>query len=197
VNVTAGRTVYRSAERPEASGWGVATLLREIIAMDVKTRGGEGKDLTIRTLYWPALIVAGVLLACVVALLAHSEKKAQAAFPGKNGRIAYSGFDGHDWEIYTINPRGGDKFQVTNNDKDDYSPDYSSNGKKIVYTSHDLHDDEIYTINVGGGGKSKITDNRRDDYAPDWSPDGKRIAFYRFDGRDMEIYTIKADGRGE
>jgi hypothetical protein len=26
MNVTAGRAVYRSAERPEASGWGVATL---------------------------------------------------------------------------------------------------------------------------------------------------------------------------
>jgi hypothetical protein len=25
VNVTAGRAVYKNAERPEASGWGVAT----------------------------------------------------------------------------------------------------------------------------------------------------------------------------
>ena len=41
-------------------------LLREIIAKELKTRGGEGKDLTIRTLYLPALIVAGVLLACAV-----------------------------------------------------------------------------------------------------------------------------------
>jgi hypothetical protein len=36
VNVIAGRTVYKSAEPPEASEWGVAALLREIIAMDVK-----------------------------------------------------------------------------------------------------------------------------------------------------------------
>ena len=43
VNVTAGRAVYKNAERPQASGWGVAPLLREIIAMDVKARGGRGE----------------------------------------------------------------------------------------------------------------------------------------------------------
>ncbi len=36
MNVTAGRAVYKNAERPEASGCGVATLLRETIAKDVK-----------------------------------------------------------------------------------------------------------------------------------------------------------------
>jgi len=43
VNVTARRAVYKNAERPQASGWGVATLLREILAKDVKARGGGGK----------------------------------------------------------------------------------------------------------------------------------------------------------
>jgi hypothetical protein len=36
VNVTTWRAVYKNAERQEASGRGVATLLREIIAKDVK-----------------------------------------------------------------------------------------------------------------------------------------------------------------
>lgn len=60
MNVAPGRAVYMNAERPEASGWGVATLLSEIIAKDGNPRGGEGKDLTIRTLYLPALVVAWV-----------------------------------------------------------------------------------------------------------------------------------------
>jgi hypothetical protein len=34
----------RNAERPEASGWGLATLLREIIAMDVKPEAERGKN---------------------------------------------------------------------------------------------------------------------------------------------------------
>src|SRR5215207_9694471 len=45
VNVTAGRAVYKNADRLEASGWGVATLIREIIAMDVKSPRREGERL--------------------------------------------------------------------------------------------------------------------------------------------------------
>ncbi|HEY6713683.1 MAG TPA: hypothetical protein VI055_15585, partial [Rubrobacter sp.] len=104
-----------------------------------------------RTLYLPALLgtlVAAVLMACAVALLTVSEK-AEATFPGKVGRIAYSGYDGNDYEIYTINSRGEDKFQVTNNNRDDYSPSYSPRGKRIAYVKFDGNDTEIYTINVG------------------------------------------------
>src|SRR5215212_7515802 len=103
VNVTAGRAVYKNAERPQASGWGVATLLRVILAMDVKAGGGKGRHLTRRMFYIPALIVAAVLLACVATLLALSEK-AEATFPGKNGRIAYTVSNGNDLKIYTRNP---------------------------------------------------------------------------------------------
>jgi hypothetical protein len=56
--------------------------------MDVKARGGKGRDLTRRMLYLPALIVAAGLMACAVVVLVVSEK-AEATFPGKNGRIAY------------------------------------------------------------------------------------------------------------
>ena len=64
-------------------------MLREIIAKDVKARGGRGRDLTRRMIYLPALIVAGVLVACATALLAVSQK-AEAVLPGKNGRIDLS-----------------------------------------------------------------------------------------------------------
>ena len=69
-------------------------------------------------------------------------------------RIAYRGYDGNDFEIYTINARGGGgRFQVTYNTsgKDEFNPVYSPDGKKIAYTSSDGNDFEIYTINVGGG----------------------------------------------
>src|SRR5215208_381909 len=124
------------------------------------------------TLHLPALLVtlaSAVLIACAVALLTVSEK-AEATFPGKNGRIAYSAYDGNDYEIYTINSRGGDKFQVTNNNRDDHSPSYSPGGKRIVYmvsegnaTGHT----EIYTINIGGGAKTKVTTGGQPSYSPD------------------------------
>jgi hypothetical protein len=196
VNVTVGRTVYKNAECPESSGWGVATLLRERIAKDVKTRGGEGKDLTIRTLYLPALIVAAVLLACAAALLALSEK-AQAVFPGKNGKIAYEFYGGGtDRGIYTINPGGGGKTKVR---MEGTQPAYSPNGKRIAYAEDDGHDLEIYTIKAGGGDKFKVTNNDEHDEDPSYSPDGKKIAYSgdnRLSDGDVysEIYTINVGG---
>jgi|SRR5215218_4796959 len=123
-----------------------------------------------RTLYFPALLgtlVAAVLMACAVALLTVSGK-AEATFPGKNGRIAYSGYDGNDYEIYTINSRGGAKRKVTNNNRDDYSPSYSPGGKRIAYVQFDRNDAEIYTINAFGGGKTKVAHNTTDEAAPSW-----------------------------
>jgi Tol biopolymer transport system component len=125
-----------------------------------------------RTLHLPALLgtlAAAVLVACAVVLLAVSEK-AEATFPGKNGSIAYSAYDGNDYEIYTTNSRGGDKFQVTNNNRDDRSPSYSPSGKKIAYSGKEgtNGDYEIYTIKPGGGGKFKVTDNDTQDDTPSW-----------------------------
>ncbi len=76
-----------------------------------------------RTLYLPVMIAAAVAVACAVALSAVSEK-AEATFPGKNGRIAYSAYDGNDYEIYKINPNGTDRVRVTDNSGSDFAPDW-------------------------------------------------------------------------
>jgi len=118
--------------------------------MDVKARGGKGRDLTRRMLYLPALIVVAVLTACAVVVLVVSEK-AEATFPGKNGRIAYAGWNrGKDFEIYTINPDGSGKRQLTHNNTDDLDPSYSPSGKRIAYTPIEGADG-IYSVKAGGG----------------------------------------------
>src|SRR5215211_1605180 len=151
-----------------------------------------------RTLHPPALLVtlaSAVLMACGVALLTVSEQ-AEATFPGKVGRIAYSGYDGNDYEIYTINSRGGDKVQLTNNNRDDYSPSYSPGGKRIAYVEFDRNDAEIYTINVGGSGKTKVTTGGQ----PSYSPDGNKIVYWDYlktaanPHPDTEIDTINLVG---
>src|SRR5215204_2185735 len=145
-------------------------------------------------LYLPALIVAAVLMACAV-VLALSEK-AEATFPGKNGKIVYAGWNrGEDFEIYTINPDGSGKTQLTNNSTDDFNPDYSPDGKKIVYAGQDgpKGDLEIYTINARGGDKFQLTHNDVDEEWPTYSPSGKRIAYTPIEGADG-IYSVKAGG---
>ena len=104
-------------------------------------------------------------MACAAALLALSEK-AEATFPGENGKIAYVG----GGVIYTNNPGEGGTAKVTNGDQ----PSYSPNGKRMNYTAGD----GIYTIKVGGGDKTKVTEGLQ----PSYSLDGKRIAYTVFGG---------------
>jgi hypothetical protein len=113
------------------------------------------------------LLAVGLVVLIMVVVEAHPAK---ATFPGKPGKIAYSAFDGKDYEIYTINPDGGGRVRLTDNSTNDYGPCYSPSGKKIAYDGEDgpKGDYEIYTIKVGGGGKVQLTDNSTDDSEPSW-----------------------------
>jgi len=72
-----------------------------------------------------ALVAGGLLL--LIVLVVVEARPAKATFPGKPGKIAYSGYDGNDREIYTIKPGGGGKFKVTDNGgPDDYTPSWGS-----------------------------------------------------------------------
>ena len=105
--------------------------------------------------------------------------------------------DGQDLEIYTINARGGGKFNVTKNTHDDVGPDYSPDGKKIAYAARNEADEEIYTINATGGKFFQVTNNSdKDDYAPSYSPNGKKIAYAGLDANteETELYTVRAPG---
>src|SRR5215208_5568105 len=147
-----------------------------------------------------AAAAAGLLAAVGLFVVVLYAQPAEANFPGKPGKIAYSGLDAPngDYEIYTINPNGGGKKQLTDNSLDDREPAYSPSGKKIAYSGKDAPDGdyEIYTINSGGGGKKQLTDNSTSDDDPSYSPSGKKIAYSGRDAPngDYEIYTISAGG---
>jgi Tol biopolymer transport system component len=130
------------------------------------------------------LLVAGITLGLV--------QPANAAFPGSNGRIAFTRYQGGDWEIFAINPDGTGLANLTNNNRDDYWPDWSADGTKIAFIGDG---GDLYTMNADGSGQTKLLDytcNRC--RAPSWSPDGSRIAFnYDHDG-NSDIYLIDADG---
>jgi hypothetical protein len=71
-----------------------------------------------------ALVAVGLLM--LMLLLVVEAGPAGATFPGKNGKIAYSGYDGTDFEIYTIKPGGGGRVQLTDNQTEDGSPSWGS-----------------------------------------------------------------------
>src|SRR5215216_1239954 len=134
---------------------------------------GRGKIVkTVRLNHFRAALLAAAatgLLAAVGLVVFLYAQPAEANFPGTPGKMAYAGYDGQDYEIYTIRTDGGGKRQLTDNSVGDYEPAYSPSGKKIAFSAYDGTDSEIYTINAGGGGKKPLTDNGTGDYEPSYS----------------------------
>jgi hypothetical protein len=73
------------------------------------SKGGEedDQDQSLGGLATAAGTLVAVGLVALIMLMVVEARPAEATFPGKPGKIAYSGSDGNDTEIYTINPDGG------------------------------------------------------------------------------------------
>jgi Tol biopolymer transport system component len=144
-----------------------------------------------RTLYLPVMIAAAVSVACLVALLAVSQKS-EAAFPGQNGRIAY--FDRgpglEDDEIYSMNPDGTGREQLTDNSAHDQVPDISPDGTKIAFESLRSGINKLYVMKADGTAVRNLSGSRVGESSPAWSPDGTMIAFEK----KSDIWVMDADG---
>ena len=152
------------------------------------------------TLWMCVALAAGILAAWLVVVLGTPTKPAEAAFPGKNGKIAFvSGFGDRDSEIGTMKANGDNQTQLTNNDHvDDFDPAYSPNGRKIAFASDRSGNRDLYTMSANGTDKKRLTTSKSFDINPAWSPDGTRIAFLRGapNRGNRDIYVINKDGTG-
>jgi hypothetical protein len=129
-------------------------------------------------------VAACALLATLVALAS----PAQAAFPGKNGKLLIGCSEG----LCAINPDGtGRTVAVAGGSRGAWSPD----GTRIAFirgscTPSPCHS-EIRTINVDGTGETSLHTPQTFNGLT-WSPDGSRIAFGDLDG----LYVMNSDGTG-
>jgi Tol biopolymer transport system component len=145
------------------------------------------------TLWMCVALAAGILAAFLVVVLGTPTKPAEAAFPGKNGKIAFdSQLGGSDSEIFTMNANGNDKSQLTNNRTHDSDPAFSPTGRKIAFN----HNGDIFTMRANGTHKKRVTTSESPDRDPSWSPDGTRIAFDSRRNGNTDIYVINQDGSG-
>jgi TolB protein len=110
------------------------------------------------------------------------------------GRIAFSAYRHHNWDIYTVNPDGSDLRRVTHDPAPDRSPVWSPDGTKIAFASRRNHNWDIYVVDASGGEPRRLTTHPAYDGAPSFSPDGGRIAFESYQGGDLDIWIMDADG---
>jgi len=132
----------------------------------------------------------GLVLAVVAVVMVVLAQPAGATFPGKVGRIAYTGGAN---QIATVKPDGTGVKVLTSFPTGAYAEasQYSANGKWIVFDALVVGQWDIWKMRQDGSRLKQLTNDANDDLVPSWSPDGKKIVFARDAGW---IWVMNADG---
>ena len=122
---------------------------------------------------------------------------AYATFPGADGKIAFG--DSRSGRIYSINPDGASKKQLTTGGRRADDPQWSPSGGRIAYiTSAHKDDPKLQIMNAGGGSPKVILEGSKRHFrtmsSPTWSPTGGRIAFCATGKFGTRIFAVDQDG---
>jgi Tol biopolymer transport system component len=149
------------------------------------------------TLWMCVALAAAIVAAFLVVVLATPTKPAEAAFPGRNGKIAFvrKACEGprscHGApEIFTMKANGDNKTQLTSGG----GPAFSPTGRKIAFPG-------IFTMSANGTDIKRVTKSEITGFDPAWSPDGTKIVFSGKtrvpDVHNYAIYVMKATPQSE
>jgi Tol biopolymer transport system component len=108
--------------------------------------------------------------------------------------IAFYRWEDDNWEIYTMNNKGGELSNISRHPLTDTYPTWSPDGRFLAFHTQRDGNWEIYIMNADGTGQRRLTDNDARDWVPAWAPDGKRIAFWSDRDGSWQIYTMFIDG---
>ena len=124
-------------------------------------------------------------------------------------RIAFMSNRDGPFEIYVMDPDGGNLRRLTDNHRNNSGPSWSPDGKRIAFSSrqalpvrhdpffgnhHGVGPHDIYVMDADGDNRKRLTEHPRGDFSPSWSPDGRRIAFVSERGGPMGIHVLDTDG---
>lgn len=122
-----------------------------------------------------------------------------AAFPGKNGKIAFTrgmlNYPELAKGIGTVDPDGSNANTITAPGSGifDQDPVWSPDGTKVLYNRRGFEATEAWVADADGSNNHKIAD---DVMSPTWSPDGTEIAYVSWcpSSSDHCLMRMRADG---
>jgi TolB protein len=145
---------------------------------------------------------------------------AEATVNFRTGRVVYTSLASGDLDLWTMNPDGSKKKQITRRIGYDGGAVYSRDGKKLVWRANypaqgepmtrykDLLSQnltapmrmELFVSDANVKNAKQITDFGCASFAPTFTPDGKKILFasnkHKCDSRNFELFLINVDGTG-
>jgi Tol biopolymer transport system component len=123
---------------------------------------------------------------------------AGAAYPGRNGEIAYSSDRSGTYAIWTVDPDGTGARQLTQPPQGsiDRVPSWSPDGRHIAFSRNSGFTSQVWVMDADGSNARPLTAAAGQNSMPSWSPDGARIAFAssRAEFAGSDIWTMNADG---
>lgn len=128
---------------------------------------------------------------------------AWAAFPGKNGRLAFEreapAGDHTQTDIYTVRPHGSGLTALTTTpDQNEFGPAWNRMGTSIAFwrTPAPFGPGSIWTMDGDGTNQRRLTSgiDARD---PVWNSAGTRIAFTLADASGFHLWTMRASDGGD
>jgi Tol biopolymer transport system component len=146
----------------------------------------------------------GLIVAAVVVAAGGISANADATFPGRNGKLAYTVvldkgdcgelIDCFDQRIWLLNPRLGNPAQLAiecqERDCDDKAAAWSPDGRQIAFNRGAFSPDSGLLVALADGtGPRRVANGDH----PAWSPDATRLAF---DGRS-DVFVVGVDGSGQ
>jgi Tol biopolymer transport system component len=139
------------------------------------------------------VLLVGWLLACIA--------PAGAAFPGTNGRIAFTAnLSGRSWQLYTMDPGGTDVRRITRipgSQQTSHMVQWAPSGRRLALMSEHTGEPELYIVGADGSRFHRVFDDpKHADLFPTWAPGGSKLLFGRSSNRtgNLALFTIRPDG---
>ena len=146
------------------------------------------------------LVLAAAALVLAGLVLVGSRRTSEPVELGRNGLIAYDA----DWHIYTQNPDGSGRIQLTNG-TNDFWPVWSPDGTKLAFfrspdTTTGGQRNAVWVMRADGSGAVNVTGGMAVDLADGWrlawAPTSDRVAFASGSSIASAVYVARADGSG-